>query len=197
GRARRLRSERCAPDLRPLPSSGDAAAASDSSPPPGADSMLVAQHLSQAIKFQTVSYDGGAKEKERSAAIAEFRDWMARAYPYIFEAAPQELAGDSLLFTWQGTNPNLAPVLLMAHMDVVPVVPGTEKDWMHAPFSGDIADGFVWGRGALDDKSSLIAILDAGERLAMSRYQPSRTIMFAFGQDEEAGGAQGNGAIAK
>src|SRR5262249_27747470 len=67
----------------------------------------------------------------------------------------------------------------------------------HAPFSGDIADGFVWGRGALDDKSSLIAILDAGERLAMSRYQPSRTIMFAFGQDEEAGGAQGNAAIAK
>ncbi len=165
-------------------------------PPPGADSMIVAGHLAQAIKFQTVSYGGGVKEKERNAAIAEFRDWMERTYPNFFEAAPQEQIGESLLFTWRGTNPNLSPVLLMAHMDVVPVVPGTEKDWTHAPFSGDIADGFVWGRGAIDDKSSLIAILEAGERIAMARYQPERTIMFAFGQDEEVGGAGGNKTIA-
>ena len=171
--------------------------ASETAPPPGADSMIVAGHLAQAVKFQTVSYGDGVKEKERNAAIAEFRDWMGRTYPYIFEAAPQELVGESLLFTWQGRNPNLAPVLLMAHMDVVPVVPGTEKEWTHAPFSGDIADGYVWGRGTIDDKSSLIAILEAGERVAMSGYQPERTIMFAFGQDEEAGGAGGNATIAK
>jgi carboxypeptidase PM20D1 len=168
-----------------------------SAPPPGAESLVVAGHLAQAIKFQTISYGASVKEKERNAAIAEFRDWMERTYPYLFEAAPQEQIGESLLFTWRGTNPNLSPVLLMAHMDVVPVVPGTEKDWTHAPFSGDIADGFVWGRGAIDDKSSLIAILEAGERIAMSRYQPDRTIMFAFGQDEEVGGAGGNGTIAK
>jgi carboxypeptidase PM20D1 len=171
--------------------------ASETAPPPGADSMIVAGHLAQAVKFQTVSYGDGVKEKERNAAIAEFRDWMGRTYPYIFEAAPQELVGESLLFTWQGRNPNLAPVLLMAHMDVVPVVPGTEKDWTHAPFSGDIADGYVWGRGTMDDKSSLIAILEAGERVAMSGYQPERTIMFAFGQDEEVGGTGGNATIAK
>ncbi len=165
--------------------------------PPGADPMVVAQHLSQAIKFQTISYGDGVKEKERNAAIAEFREWMDRTYPNLFEAAPQELVGESLLFTWRGTNPNLSPVLVMHHMDVVPVVPGSEKDWEHAPFSGDIADGFVWGRGAIDDKSSLIAMLEAGERIAMSGYQPERTIMFALGQDEEVGGAQGNGAIAK
>jgi carboxypeptidase PM20D1 len=175
----------------------DSAEASASPPPPGADSMVVANHLSQAIKFETVSYGGGIKEKERNEAIANFREWMDRTYPYVFEAAPQELVGESLLFTWRGTNPNLAPVLLMAHMDVVPVVPGTEKDWTHAPFSGDIADGFVWGRGSIDNKSSLIAILEAGERIAMSGYQPERTIMFAFGQDEEVGGVGGNGAIAK
>jgi carboxypeptidase PM20D1 len=182
--------------LQATPPSGDAAA-SETAAPPGADSMMVAQHLAEAVKFQTVSYGAGVKEKERNAAIAAFRDWMARTYPYLFEAAPQELVGESLLFTWQGTNPNLEPVLLMAHMDVVPVVPGSEKDWTHAPFSGDIADGFVWGRGSIDDKSSLIALLEAGDRLAVSRYQPTRTIMFAVGQDEEAGGNQGNGAMAK
>jgi carboxypeptidase PM20D1 len=109
--------------------------------------MVVAGHLAQAIGFQTVSYGDGVKDKERNAAIAEFRDWMERTYPYFFEAAPHEQIGESLLFTWRGTNPNLPPVLLMAHMDVVPVVPGTEG-LTHAPFSGDIADGFVWGRGA-------------------------------------------------
>jgi len=90
----------------------------------------------------------------------------------------------------------LPPVMLMAHLDVVPVVPGTEKDWTHAPFSGDIAEGFVWGRGTLDDKGQLITILEAANRLAQNGFQPERTIMFAMGQDEEVGG-RGNAAIAK
>jgi carboxypeptidase PM20D1 len=85
----------------------------------------------------------------------------------------------------------------MAHMDVVPVVPGTAGDWSHPPFGGDIADGYVWGRGAIDDKGCLITLLDAAERLANSGYTPQRTIMFAFGQDEEVGGREGNGNIAK
>ncbi len=105
--------------------------------------------------------------------------------------------GKSLLFTWKGTNPSLPPILLMAHMDVVPVVPGTEQLWTHQPFSGDIADGYVWGRGSIDDKGSLICILDAAERLATAGFTPERTIMFAFGQDEEVGGADGNGQMAK
>jgi carboxypeptidase PM20D1 len=82
-------------------------------------------------------------------------------------------------------------------MDVVPVVPGTEKDWTHAPFAGDVAGGFVWGRGAIDDKGQMVSILEAAERLAISGFQPQRTIMFAFGEDEEVGGAKGNATIAK
>jgi carboxypeptidase PM20D1 len=183
--------------VRTIQAAGPGETVKETPQPPGADSNVVAAHLSQAIKFETVSYGDGVKEKERNAAIARFREWMDQTYPYIFEAAPQELVGESLLFTWRGTNPNLAPVLLMAHMDVVPVVPGSEKDWEHAPFSGDIADGFVWGRGSIDNKSAVIAILEAGERIAQSGYQPTRTIMFAFGQDEEVGGAGGNGEIAK
>src|SRR5215470_14973767 len=165
-------------------------------PPIAVDSNLVAQHLAQAVKFQTVSYGDGIKEDEKAKALQAMHGWMETTYPYFHEAAGPEKFGNSLLFTWIGKNPNLPPVMLMAHLDVVPVVPGTEKDWTHAPFSGDIADGFVWGRGTLDDKGQLITILEAANRLAQSGFQPERTIMFAMGQDEEIGG-KGNGAIAK
>jgi carboxypeptidase PM20D1 len=166
-------------------------------PPIAVDANVVARHLSEAVRFQTVSYGDGIKEMEKSKALNDMRLWMEQTYPYFHQAAGPEQFGDSLLFTWIGKNPNLAPVLLMAHLDVVPVVPGTEKDWTHAPFSGDIADGFVWGRGTLDDKGQLVSILEAANRLAMMDFQPERTIMFAFGQDEEVGGAKGNEAIAK
>ena len=161
------------------------------------DSNAVAQHLAEAVRFQTISYGDGIKEDEKAKALNDMRLWMEQTYPYFHEAAGPEQFGDSLLFTWIGKNPNLPPVLLMAHMDVVPVVPGTEKDWTHAPFSGDIAGGFVWGRGTLDDKGQLVSILEAANRLAMTDFQPERTIMFAFGQDEEVGGGKGNAMIAK
>ena len=166
-------------------------------PPIPVDSNAVALHLAEAVRFQTISYGDGIKEDEKGKALVTMRLWMEQTYPYFHEAAGPEQFGDSLLFTWIGKNPNLPPVLLMAHMDVVPIVPGTEKDWTHAPFSGDIAGGFVWGRGTLDDKGQLVAILEAANRLAMTDFQPERTIMFAFGQDEEVGGGKGNALIAK
>jgi carboxypeptidase PM20D1 len=79
----------------------------------------------------------------------------------------------------------------MGHLDVVPIVPGTEAQWSHPPFAGDIADGHVWGRGTLDDKSSVIAVLEAVEKLAGEGYRPRRTIYLAFGHDEEVGGPEG------
>ena len=173
-------------------------AAAQAEPPASPiDANLAAQHLAQAIRFQTVSYGDGIKEQEKSMALRAMYEWMEQTYPNFLTAAGPEIIGDSLLFTWHGKNPNLLPVLLMAHMDVVPVVPGSEKDWIHAPFSGDIAEGFVWGRGAIDDKGQLVSILEAAERLAASGFQPERTIIFAFGQDEEVGGGQGNAMIAK
>ena len=161
------------------------------------DADTIAQHLAAAIRFPTVSYGDGIKEKEKDAALEEMRSWLEATYPAFHKAATREVIGESLLFTWPGKNPDAAPVLLMGHMDVVPVVPGSEKDWAHAPFSGDIADGFVWGRGATDDKASVIAILEAAEALASSGFTPDRTILFAFGQDEEVGGNEGAAAIAK
>ena len=158
---------------------------------------MVAQHLASAIRFQSVSYGGSAHEPEKFAALEAMRSWLEQTYPNFHRVAKRDVMDHTLLFTWKGKNAKLAPVLLMAHMDVVPVVPGTERDWLHQPFSGDIDAGFVWGRGAIDDKGSLITILEAAEKLAASGFTPERTIMFAFGQDEEVGGAKGNGVVAK
>lgn len=79
----------------------------------------------------------------------------------------------------------------MGHQDVVPVVPGTEKQWDHDAFSGDIADGYIWGRGSLDDKVMVMGILEAVEMQLAAGFQPKRTIYLSFGQDEEVMGGEG------
>ncbi len=81
-------------------------------------------------------------------------------------------------------------------MDVVPVEPGSAGAWQHPPFSGAIADGFVWGRGTLDDKVSVLATLEAIELLLADGFTPERTIYLAFGHDEEIDGRHGAAAIA-
>jgi carboxypeptidase PM20D1 len=158
---------------------------------------MVAQHLGAAVRFRTVSFGGGAHDAEKTQALAGFRDWMVKTYPDFNKVAKREIIGQSVVYTWRGKNPSLKPILLMAHMDVVPVVPGTEQSWSHGPFSGDVAEGYVWGRGSIDDKGSLVMILEAAEQLAQSGVTPERTIMFAFGEDEEVGGSAGNATIAK
>ncbi|MCF8471039.1 MAG: M20 family peptidase [Parvibaculum sp.] len=160
-----------------------------------------ANHLAEAIRFPTVSYQeesATAEDLERShAAMTDFRDWLTNTYPAFSKAAAREIVGGySLLYTWAGTDPSLDPVLLMSHLDVVPVAPGTESQWEEAPFSGAISGGYVWGRGTIDTKGSLVAMVEAADMLAAKGFAPARTIMFAFGHDEELGGADGNAVIA-
>jgi len=159
--------------------------------------MNVARRLSQAITFKTVSYGEGVREDERKNALIQMFLWLERTYPYFHEDAPQEIFGETVLYVWRGTDDNLAPVLIMAHVDVAPVEEGTDGKWTHQPFAGDLADGFVWGRGAFDNKAAVIALMEAGDRLAQANFQPRRTIMFAFGEDQVSGGAKGNAIIAK
>ncbi len=159
-----------------------------------------ARHLSEAVRFKTVSHQAGAAPEELAAshrAMTGFRDWLSETYPAFAKATTREIAGGySLLFTWKGTDPSLKPVLLMSHFDVVPVVPGTEGKWEEPPFSGKIADGYVWGRGTIDTKGSLVAMVEAANILASEGFRPKRTVMFAFGHDEELGGDEGNTQIA-
>ena len=122
-------------------------------------------------------------------SLAAFHQFLERSFPLVHSKLKREdVAGGSLLYTWQGTDPSAPALLLTAHQDVVPVEAGSESKWSAPPFSGAIANGFVIGRGAIDDKGSLMAILEATERLLARGYRPRQTIYLAFGHDEERGG---------
>lgn len=150
------------------------------------DEAGVAGRLSAAVRIATVSLDG--QPNANAESIQAFQAQLQQDYPKLHAALKLERLGASLLYTWQGSDPKAQPILLMAHQDVVPIAPGTEKDWIEPPFSGAIKDGFVWGRGSWDDKGNLISQMEAIEMLVASGYQPRRTIYLAYGADEEAGG---------
>jgi carboxypeptidase PM20D1 len=160
------------------------------------DTMAVAERLAGAIRIPTISHE--RVEDTDTAAFLALHDYLARSYPLVHAQLTRETVSDlSLLYTWEGSDPSLEPIVLMGHQDVVPVIPGTEGDWSHAPFSGEIADGAVWGRGTLDDKINVVSVLESVEALLAGGFQPRRTIYLAFGHDEERGGTRGAKAIAE
>jgi carboxypeptidase PM20D1 len=153
------------------------------------------ERFAGAIRLHTVSR--AEAPNSDPAALEAFHRHLQTCFPRVHATiSPEVVGGHSLLFTWKGKDQAAKPVLLMAHMDVVPVEPGTEPSWVHEPFSGDVADGFVWGRGTLDDKASVMAILEAVETLLTKGFQPGPTILLAFGHDEEIGGHGGAAQIA-
>ncbi len=162
---------------------------------PDIDTAGSGQRLSGAIRIATVSYEDRASIDTRQ--LDALADYLQKSFPKVHASLKRErVGGGSLLFTWSGKDPQAKPILLLAHMDVVPVEEGTEKQWTHAPFSGDIAEGYIWGRGTLDDKGNLVALLEAVETLLSQGFVPNRTIYLAFGHDEEIGGDEGAAKIA-
>ncbi|HMT45365.1 MAG TPA: M20 family peptidase [Chakrabartia sp.] len=154
---------------------------------PAFDEAAAARNLSAAVRFKTVSHQDAA-ENDWSQWSA-LHGWLQSTYPLMHKAMVREMVADqTLLFRWDGSDPQAEPIILMAHQDVVPVTPGTEKDWKHAPFDGAIADGAVWGRGSVDDKGSLVCLFEAMEALARQGFKPKRTIYLVSGHDEEVGG---------
>lgn len=155
------------------------------------DGSAAAMRLGEAIRFRTVSL---VEETEDRAQFVQFHTWLQQRYPAFHAAAQREMIGElSLLYTWAGSDPAQPPLLILAHQDVVPVPDDTRQAWSVDPFGGVVRDDAVWGRGAIDDKGSLVAILEAAEFLAAQGRRPTRTIIFAFGHDEELGGD--NGAV--
>jgi len=149
------------------------------------------KNLSDAIRFKTIS---GKNPEE----FEKFISFLEDCYPLVHQELRREVVNDfSLLFHWAGTDPSLKPALLMAHSDVVPVEGETEKDWTYPPFDGARAEGFVWGRGSMDNKNSIIAQLEAVEDLLASSFKPSRDIYLAFGHDEEIRGKDGAFAVSR
>jgi carboxypeptidase PM20D1 len=159
------------------------------------DQQGAASRLSEAIRFQTIS--SFLNPEQDAEALRGLRAHIEKSFPAFHSAARREvIGGQSLLYTWEGTDPKAPSIALLAHQDVVPVAPGTEKDWQYPPYDGVIADGFIWGRGSWDDKGNLYSMLEAAEQMAKAGFRPKRTVYFAFGHDEEVAGVRGAKVIA-
>lgn len=153
-------------------------------------------HLSRAIRIKTISTE--INKPIDTAAFRSFRNFLDSTYPLIHQQLQRTIIDTfSYVYYWKGSHSTLKPYLLLAHSDVVPVEQSSLKMWHTDPFAGMIASSAVWGRGAIDDKGSLIAILEAVENLLQKNYQPQRDIYLCFGHDEELGGEKGAQAIAK
>ena len=165
-------------------------------PPIAIDENAVAQRLAQAVRLKTVSSQSDAQlNADQFEALHAL---LQKQFPRVHATLKRESVGGlSLLYTWEGRDPKAKAILLMAHQDVVPIAPGTEGDWHQPPFAGVVKDGFVWGRGAWDDKGNLLSQLEAVEMLLAGGYQPPRTIYLAYGADEEVGGHRGAAKVAE
>ena len=163
--------------------------------PMAVDKAAVAQSMATAVQARTVS--GLLDPAGTAAAFEALHSHLRARYPLVHSTLEREVVGQhSLLFTWRGSDAKAKPIALLAHQDTVPIAPGTETLWKKPPFDGVVEDGFVWGRGTLDNKSNLITQLEAVEALLKAGFKPRRTVYFVFGHDEEVGGQRGAVPIA-
>ncbi|EXJ95212.1 hypothetical protein A1O1_00332 [Capronia coronata CBS 617.96] len=157
----------------------------------------IAQRLAGAVRVPTITYDGmrPVGEDPRWEIFFEFSAYLKKAFPRVYQALTTETINEhGLLYTWQGSEKTLKPLLFMAHSDVVPAGDSTSKEWTYPPFSGHYDGEFIWGRGSEDDKSNLIAMLTAIDCLLQCNFRPDRTLIVAVGFDEEGGADQSYGA---
>ncbi len=153
------------------------------------DAEKAASHLSEVIKIRTVSSD---RETFDPKPFKQLHQTLRDFYPKLHEKLELEIVGNAtLLYTWRGQQSDLKPVLFVAHQDVVPADPDTLDEWSHEPFSGEISEGFIWGRGTLDIKSQMMAAFEAVEMMVAEGFLPERTVYLAYGEDEEIGGQNG------
>uniref|UniRef100_A0A8C4R5D7 Peptidase M20 domain containing 1, tandem duplicate 1 n=1 Tax=Eptatretus burgeri TaxID=7764 RepID=A0A8C4R5D7_EPTBU len=148
--------------------------------------------LVQAVTIPTVS---NFQHVYNTTAMSEFTAFLHKSFPTIFShnlVTYETVAEYSHLFKVQGLDSKLTPYLLAAHLDVVPALP---EGWEFPPFSGTHQGGFIYGRGTLDDKQSVVGILQALEMLLEEGFSPKRTFYVAIGHDEEVGGLDGARSI--
>ena len=155
-----------------------------------------AAHLSSAIQIKTISF--GDTLPIDTAEFIRFLQFMESTYPLMHSRLERKAFNEfSYVFAWKGKDSSLAPYVLMAHVDVVPVEAVAESKWSHPSFSGKIINDTIWGRGAVDDKASAIGIMEAVEHLLQANYTPERTIYLCFGHDEEIAGRRGAAIYSK
>ncbi|KAJ4366669.1 hypothetical protein N0V85_009199 [Neurospora sp. IMI 360204] len=156
--------------------------------------------LSGAVHVKSESFDDlrAIGEDPRWDVFYDFAAYLEKTFPLIHSKLQVDKVNThGLLYTWQGSNKDLKPTLLMAHQDTVPVPPETIPAWTHPPWSGEYDGKYIWGRGAGDCKNQLIAIMETVELLLESGWEPKRTILLSFGFDEECSGRQGAAHLSK
>lgn len=160
------------------------------------DENAMVRRFSQAIQHQTISGDEGTELD--STVFNDFLTFLRVSFPRVHNTMKDTLFNDfTPLYFWEGSDPSLDPILLMGHYDVVPIDSTDIDNWEQEPFSGRVQDGYVWGRGALDNKFTVMALMETAEYLIAEGYQPQRSIYFAFGHDEEVGGEEGARAVSR
>ena len=138
-----------------------------------------AEKLSRMVRYDTVS----VPETNQREQFLGFHQVLQELFPLVHERLKKTEIDGNLLFYWKGKS-SQKPLVLMSHQDVVPA----EGEWTHAPFSGDIADGKVWGRGASDTKCSLMAFFQAVEELLRDGYTPENDVYLSSSCTEEWAG---------
>ena len=159
------------------------------------DIPTCAIHLGEAIRIKTVSNQDYSVTDFDS--YEEFFSFLRKTYPKVHQVCYMERVNQfSVIFHWKSRVQEGMPILLTAHFDVVPVEKSSIDAWSWGPFSGEIKAGYIYGRGALDDKNQVISIMEALEDSIENGFLPKRDIYIAFGFDEEVGGEKGAKAIA-
>lgn len=154
-----------------------------------------AERLAQALTYKTISQDPRMVD---SAAFEGLFLHLQSSFPTLWSTLDIDTLGSYTLFmSLPGTSPQATNQLFISHLDVVPVDQKSISSWDHPPFSGTIANGQIYGRGALDDKSSALGTLEALESLLTSGWRPSNNLYFCMGSDEEIGGSNGAAVVAK
>ncbi len=143
------------------------------------ESLRLAEKLSEMIKYDTTSH-ANVPEVEK---FLGFHKVLEKLFPLVHEKLEKTEIDGNLLYYWKGKSSG-KPILLMSHQDVVPA----EGEWKHEPFSGDIEDGKVWGRGASDTKCSVMAFFEAVEELLAEGYTPPTDVYLASSCTEEWAG---------
>ena len=158
------------------------------------DKDTAVAHLSRALQIKSISH--ADESRFDPAPFLSFNEMLEQSFPSVHQTLERKMINTySLLYKWPGSDPSLKPFVLLAHSDVVPIEPGTEDKWKYGAFSGEVADGHIWGRGTMDMKGVLMSLMEATEAVVKTDFKPKRTLYLAFGHDEEIGGSAGAGKI--
>ncbi|MCR5890281.1 M20/M25/M40 family metallo-hydrolase [Hymenobacter sp. J193] len=154
------------------------------------------EHLQAAVRLRTESYRSG--NVADTSQFLGFHRLLQRTYPLLHRTLRRQVVGGySLCYEWAGQEPSAAPVIVLAHYDVVPVDTATLPRWKYPPFGAVQAHDTIWGRGTTDNKANAVALLEAVESALLRGQQPRRTVFLVLGHDEEVGGMHGARQVAQ